>query len=150
MMRSPRQLCTFRLGDLSFGMVIGSIQEVIGHREMTRVPAASPVVRGLMNLRGQIVMAIDLRYRLGLAPQPPEAESINVVMRSEDRPVSLLVDEMGDILDLAGEAMEPPPETLPGEIRGLIIGIYNLPDRLLLVLDPERVADFDAATEPAA
>jgi purine-binding chemotaxis protein CheW len=149
-MRSRRQFCTFRLGELSFGVDVRSIQEVIGHREMTRVPAASPVVRGLINLRGQIVMAIDLRHRLGLAPQPAGTGSINVIMRSEDRPMSLLVDDVGDILDLAGEPMEPPPETIRGEIRGLINGIYNLPDRLLLVLDPERVADFDAATEPAA
>jgi purine-binding chemotaxis protein CheW len=149
-MGSQRQFCTFRLGELSFGVDVRSIQEIIGHREMTRVPTASPVVRGLINLRGQIVMAIDLRHRLGLAPQPPEMESINVILRSKDRPTSLLVDEVGDILDLAGEPMAPPPETIRGEIRGLTLGIYNLPDRLLLVLDPERVADFDAATEPAA
>ncbi|MBV8233936.1 MAG: purine-binding chemotaxis protein CheW [Planctomycetaceae bacterium] len=145
-----RQFCTFSLGELSFGVDVRSIQEVILHHEMTRVPTAAPVVRGLINLRGQIVMAIDPRRRLGLPPGRSEAESINVILRTEDRPVSLLVDAVGDILDLGEEQMEPPPETVRGEIRGLILGIYKLPDRLLLILDTERMADFDAATESAA
>jgi purine-binding chemotaxis protein CheW len=144
-MGCARQFCTFSLGEVSFGLDVRSIQEVIRHQEMTRVPAASPVVRGLINLRGQIVMAIDLRQRLGLPPRRPEDESIHVVLRTEDRPVSLLVDEVGDILDLGAEPMESPPETIRGEFRGLIVGICKLNDRLLLVLDAERVADFDAA-----
>src|SRR4051812_45120120 len=122
-MGSPRQFCTFSLGELSFGMDVRSIQEVIRHGDVTRVPSASPVVRGLINLRGQIVMAIDLGPRLGLPARRPEAESIHVIARTDDRPVSLLVDEVGDILDLDGEPMEP-PETIRGELRGLVVGIY--------------------------
>jgi purine-binding chemotaxis protein CheW len=149
-MGGVRQFCTFSLGELSFGMDVRSIQEVLRHHEMTRVPAASPAVRGLINLRGQVVMAIDLRHRLGLPPGRPEAGSIHVLIRTEDRPVSLLVDEVGDILDLGGEPMEPPPETIRGELGGLVVGIYKLSDRLLLVLDAGRVVDFDAAAESAA
>lgn len=144
-MESTRQVCTFSLGDLSLGMDVRSIREVIRHHEMTRVPAASPVVRGLINLRGQVVMAIDLGLRLGLTSRRDEAEAINVIVGTDDRPMSILVDEVGDILDLGAETMEPPPETIPGEVRGLLRGIYKLPNRLLLVVDAERVADFDAA-----
>jgi purine-binding chemotaxis protein CheW len=149
-MGSIRQLCTFSLGELSFGMDVRSIQEIVRHQEMTRVPTASPVVRGLINMRGQIVLAIDLRHRIGLPQlEQPKTDAINVIIRTDDRPVSLLVDDIGDILDLNGESMEPPPETMRGDIRRLIEGIYKLPDRLLLVLDAKRVADFDVANSAA-
>ena len=145
-----RQFCSFVVEGFLFGVEVSEVQEVLSHQTMTAVPLAPPAVGGLINLRGQIVMAIDPRRRLGLPPGRSEAESINVIMRTEDRPVSLLVDAVGDILDLGEEQMEPSPETVRGEIRGLILGIYKLPDRLLLILDTERVADFDAATESVA
>ncbi len=149
-MTGVRQFCTFTLADHVFGIDVLSIQEIIRQQEMTRVPLASSAIRGLINLRGQIVMAIDLRHRLGLPPLPSDLPQINVVMRTADRPVSLLVDDVGDILALGEADLEPPPETLRGEVRDLINGISMLKDRLLLVLDPERVADFDAAADPVA
>jgi purine-binding chemotaxis protein CheW len=149
-MKSARQFCTFSLGGLLFGMDVRSIQEIIRHHEMTRVPTASPVVRGLINLRGQIVLAIDLRHRLGLDPRRTKAESIHVIIRTDDRPMSLLVDDVGDILDLGAEAIEPPPETIRDEIREFLDGLYKLPDRILLVLDAGRLADFDVAAGSAA
>ena len=127
-----------------------SIQEIIRQQEMTRVPTASAVVRGLINLRGQIVLSIDLHRRLGLASRPTPADPINVIIRTNDSPLSLLVDEVGDILDFGGEATEPPPETIQHEIRQFLDGIYKLPDRLLLVLDVDRLADFDAMPGIAA
>jgi purine-binding chemotaxis protein CheW len=145
-MESLRQFCTFWLDDLFFGIDVRCIQEVIRHHEMTRVPRASRIVRGLINLRGQVVMAIDLRHRIGLPPLPSESESINVIIRTEERLMSLLVDKVGDILDLNEEQMEAPPETVRGEVRELIVGIYQLSDRLLLVLDAACAAEFDATT----
>jgi purine-binding chemotaxis protein CheW len=110
---------------------------------MTRVPLASPVVRGLINLRGQIVTAIDLRCRLELKPLPEGRLPMNVVVRTDDGPISLLVDEIGDVLEVNASTFERPPETLKGEARELIRGAYKLKDRLLLTLDTERVVEMN-------
>src|SRR5262245_10385244 len=110
---------------------------------MTRVPLAPPVVRGLINLRGQIVTAIDLRRRLELPDRPAEQEPVNVVVQTDDGAVSLLVDEIGDVLQVSETAFERPPETLQGTARALIRGVYKLPDRLLLILDPERTVNLN-------
>src|SRR5262245_30399980 len=105
---------------------------------MTRVPLAPAVVRGLINLRGQIVTAIDLRRRLEFAERPADQLPVNVVVRTDDGAVSLLVDEIGDVLQVPETLFERPPETLRGTARELIQGTYKLQDRLLLILDPER------------
>src|SRR5262245_46354614 len=98
---------------------------------MTRVPLAHPVVRGLMNLRGQIVTALDLRRRLELPERPDDESPVNVVVQADDGAVSLLVDEIGDVLEASDDQFERPPETLRGVARELIRGTYKLPDRLL-------------------
>jgi purine-binding chemotaxis protein CheW len=132
------QYCTFYLAGHYFGLDVLRVQEVIRYQEMTRVPLASPVVRGLINLRGQIVTAIDLRRRLELDERPAEQLPVNVVVQTDDGAVSLLVDEIGDVLQVPEALFERPPETLKGVARELIRGAYKLPDRLLLILDPER------------
>src|SRR5258708_6064811 len=109
---------------------------------MTKVPLAPDVVSGLINLRGQIVTAIDLRRRLGLKPAPPEILAMNVVVRSEDGAVSLLVDEIGDVLEVEETTFEPPPETLRGPVRGMILGVHKLNDRLMHVLDIEKACQM--------
>jgi len=95
-------------------------------------------VRGLINLRGRIVTALDLRRRLGLGDAPAGLRPKGVVVRSDDGVVSLLADEIGDVLEVEDSAFERPPETLDGEARELIRGAYKLPDRLLLVLDADK------------
>ena len=102
MSRYPSQLCTFFVGDYHFGVDVLQVQEVLRFHEMTAVPLAPPVVRGLINLRGQIVTALDLRHRLGLQPAAPHVEHANVIVRTHDGAVSLLVDEVGDVIDNAG------------------------------------------------
>lgn len=143
-MTGTRQLCTFYVAGQYFGLDVLEVQEIIRHQEMTRVPLAPAVVRGLINLRGQIVTAIDLRRRLGLPERAADQPPINVVMQTDDGPVSLLVDEIGDVLEAEEKAFEPPPETLRGPARELIRGAFKLPDRLLLVLDPERTVNVVA------
>src|SRR5262245_66079306 len=100
---------------------------------MTRVPLAPPVVRGLINLRGQIVTAIDLRRRLELSDRPADQVPLNVVVHTDDGAVSLLVDEIGDVLEVSEKRFERPPETLKGPARELIRGAYKLSGRLLLL-----------------
>lgn len=138
-MTPTRQLCTFRLDGLSFGVPVEQVQEVLRCQPMTRVPLAPAVVRGLINLRGQIVTAFDLHRRLGLAPRRADFVPMNVVVRTDDGPVSFLVDEIGDVVEVSADQFETPPNTLRGPARHLIRGAYKLPDQLLLILDPNVV-----------
>jgi purine-binding chemotaxis protein CheW len=141
-MASLKQFCTFSVDDLLLALDVLEVQEVIRYQEMTRVPTAPAVLRGLINLRGQIVTAIDLRRRLELPPADDDRRPMNVVVRTDDGAVSLLVDEIGDVLQLDEQNCEPAPETIPGAIRNLVAGIYRLPDHLLIVLDPEKVTNL--------
>lgn len=132
-----RQFCTFSLDNLFFGVEVLKVQEVIRFQSMTVVPLAPPAVKGLINLRGQIVTAIDLRRRLGLKERE-DRDPMNIVIRTEDGPVSLLVDEIGDVLEVTDELLEAPPRTIQGVARELITGVYKLEGRLLLMLDTEK------------
>ena len=133
-----RQLCTFFLHGLYLGVDVTRVQEVFRYQAMTRVPLAAPEVRGLINLRGQIVTALELRTRLALPPRPDTEKPMNVVIRTGGATVSLLVDEIGDVVEVREDAFERVPETLPSAMRELFQGVYKLSPRLLLVLDPER------------
>jgi purine-binding chemotaxis protein CheW len=139
--------CSFYLGDLLFGIEVERVQEVIRPQTMTRVPLASSVVQGLINIRGQIVAAIDLARRLELESSFDKARSMNVVITLGRRTLSLLVDRIGEVVECDAAAFEPPPETLSGSVRGLIRGAFKLEERLLLLLDTERIAQFNAAAE---
>jgi purine-binding chemotaxis protein CheW len=137
-MNTSNRYCTFYLDGLFFGVDVQQVQEVIRYQELTRVPLAPRVVSGLINLRGQIVTAIDLRERLSLPRRDGDKLPMNVVVRSDDGAVSLLVDEIGDVQEVDAAAFEPVPDTLQGEVRSLIQGAYKLSDRLLLALDTAR------------
>ena len=137
-MARTQQFCTFFLKEQFFGVPVGQVQEVIRYQEMTRVPLVPQVIRGLINLRGQIVMAVDLRRRFGMEERPEGQLPMNVVVRTDDGAVSFLVDEIGDVLEAEEESFERPPETLQAQARELVRGIYKLQDRLMLVLDTER------------
>jgi purine-binding chemotaxis protein CheW len=136
------QFCTFYLDKLLFGVELKGVQEVIRSLDITKVPLAPKVVSGLMNLRGQIVTAVDLRLRLELEPRPAGMRPMNVVVRSEDGAISLLVDEIGDVVEVEENTFERPPETLRGKIRSVITGVHKLNDRLLLVLDTNKACQM--------
>jgi purine-binding chemotaxis protein CheW len=118
---------------------VARVQEVIRHQEMTPVPLAPPVVRGLINLRGQIVTALDLRVPLRLPPAAEGSLPMNVVVRAGGVLVSLLVDDVGEVTEVTADAFEPPPETLSGPLRDLIRGVFKLDGRILLMLDTDQV-----------
>ena len=140
-MNDVKQLSTFHLDQFLFGIDVRRVQEIIRTLDLTRVPLAPDVVSGLINLRGQIVTAIDLRRRLELPPRPEGVRPMNVVIRMGEEAVSLLVDTIGAVLNVEPEAFEKPPETLTGVARDLILGTYKLKDRLLLVLDIDKVVE---------
>ena len=137
-MSQQRQLCTFYLQDLFFGVEVEKVQEVIRYQEMTHIPLAPGVIAGLINLRGQIVTAIDLRRQLALEARSGEQLPMNVVIRREDGPISLLVDEIGDVVEVEEDAFENPPDTLEARQREFLRGVYKLKQKLLLLLDTEK------------
>jgi purine-binding chemotaxis protein CheW len=141
-----KQLCTFFVDGLLFGVDVRRVQEVVRYQEMTPVPLAPSVVEGLINLRGQIVTAIDLRARLGLTPRAAGQLPVNVVARDEEGAVSLLVDEIGDVVDVDESSFEAPPETLSAASKALIHGVYKLEPQLLLLLNTELTIRVDLRT----
>lgn len=139
---NAHQFCTFFVDGQFFGIPVQQVQEVIRYQEMTRVPLVPPVIRGLINLRGQIVVAVDLRRRLLAADRSEESLPMNVVVRTADGAVtSLLVDEIGDVLEVQDESFESVPETMQGHARSFIRGVYKLPKHLLLILDTEKAVN---------
>jgi purine-binding chemotaxis protein CheW len=138
------QYCTFFLNGQYFGVDVQKVQEVIRYQEMTGVPLAPPAVVGLINLRGQIVTALDLRRQLDMPDRPANMLPVNVVVRTDEGAISLLVDEIGDVLQVPEARFERTPETLVGTARELIRGAYKLADKLLLVLDTERAVNVTA------
>lgn len=141
-----RQFCTFYLDDLFFGVDVTQVQEVLRHQPMTRVPLASDVVSGLINLRGQTITALDMRKRLSLAPLfeegvevDPEQLPMNVLLRTRDGVVSILVDRIGDVLTVEDTTRAPVPATVGADVRALLTDVYKLDGSLLLPLDIERL-----------
>lgn len=131
-------LCTFLVGDLFLGVPIAQVREVLRPQALTPVPGASESVRGLMNLRGHIVAALDLGRTLGLGARTDTARLMSVVTRTREGDLSLLVDEIGDVIE-AQEPFAAPPETIPASVREVVCGVHELPERLLLVLDVDNV-----------
>ena len=148
---NAQQFCTFYVDGQFFGVPVEQVQEVIRYQEMTRVPLVHRVIRGLINLRGQIVVAVDLRRRLNAADRAKGQLPMNVVVRTADGAVSLLVDEIGDVLEVRDETFEPPPETLTNASRELVLGVHKLPRQLLLILDTEKAVNgTESEASPAA
>ncbi|HMO16392.1 MAG TPA: chemotaxis protein CheW [Pirellulaceae bacterium] len=134
-MNETHQLCTFYLDQQMFGVDALTVQEVSRYQEMTRVPLTPASFSGLINLRGQIVSAIDLRERLGMPPRPAGVLPMNVVIRGDEGPISLLVDQIGDVIEVDNSQFETPPETLLPPFRQLVDGTYKLEHTLLLLLN---------------
>ncbi|MFT4745148.1 MAG: purine-binding chemotaxis protein CheW [Nitriliruptoraceae bacterium] len=138
----PTQLCTLVVGSALFGVDVLRVQEVIRSQPMTNVPRAHPAVGGLINLRGQIVTAIDLRARLGLPSSTAPEPLMHVVVRTDEGAVSFLVDDVGDVIELASLKRERAPDTLAPHMRELITAVYKLDDALLLQLDADRLVEL--------
>jgi purine-binding chemotaxis protein CheW len=142
-MLAENQYCTFFVDGLFLGVEVVQVQEVLRFQEMTHVPQAPAAVHGLINLRGQIVPAIDLRTCLGLPRRAEGSQAMNVVIRMEEGACSLQVDEIGDVVEVDVTTFEAPPENLNANARGLVRGVYKLEGSLLLILDVEAALALD-------
>jgi purine-binding chemotaxis protein CheW len=139
----PRRYATFSVANMFCGIEVGQVQEVLKHQDMTPVPLAPGVIQGLINLRGQIVTAIDLRRRFRLPERAGGKVAMNLVLRCDGGAVSLLVDSIGDVLEVEGCEHEPPPSTMDAFHRDLIEAVYKLNGKLLLALDTAKVLTID-------
>jgi purine-binding chemotaxis protein CheW len=131
--------CHVHVGKYLFGVDVSPCRRWSGaadHRSRSRLEIA-----GLINLRGEVLTAIDLRARLGLPSTDSSREPVNVVVRVDDEPVSLLVDEIGGVLEVSQVPFEQTPSTVGERVRDLLLGAYTLPDRLLLALNARQVLD---------
>ncbi|MGQ7295879.1 chemotaxis protein CheW [Quadrisphaera sp. KR29] len=131
-------MLTFELAGALYGLEVEQVQEVLRAQKVTRVPLHSEAIAGLINLRGEVVTAIDLRARLSLPARPEGQEAVNIVVRLHGESISLLVDSIADVVELDDRSFEPVPDTLDGEVRDLIRGAYKTEGRLLLALDVQR------------
>lgn len=147
-MSAATSFCTFWLDGQLFGIAVEAVREVVRDQPVTPVPRAPAAVRGLVNLRGRIVAAVDLRRCLD--PGAPDGRGDRragslVVLKSSLGEVSLVVDEVRDVCVTTPETFEGPPSTLRGPGRDLILGTHKLEDRLLLVLDVPRTIEAAGA-----
>jgi purine-binding chemotaxis protein CheW len=132
------QYVTFDLEDTLYGVEVSWVQEVLRPHTRTRIPQSPATVSGLVNLRGQVVLTVDLRTRLEMAPRPEGVDPMMVVVQVGGEPVSLLVDRIGDVVGADDDTYAPPPDTLDTATRALVTGAHKLDDQLLLLLDVER------------
>lgn len=132
------RLVTFTLDGHLYGVDVDAVQEVLRGQARTRIPLAPRTLAGLINLRGQVLSAIDLRAQLDLPARDADVEPMLVVIRVSGEPVALMVDSIGSVVDVETEQFEPPPDTLSGTSRDLLLGAYKLEEQLLLALDVDR------------
>lgn len=139
-------LVSIRIGRQVFGVPVLQVQDVIAQTDINLVPLGPPEVAGLLNLRGRIVTAVDMRRRLGMEPRRPEDGLMSVIVDRNGELYALLVDDVGDVLWLPQDAQEPVPVTLSAHWRALCRGLFRLDEELLLVLRVEDILALGRAT----
>lgn len=138
-----RNFVTARVGGQLFGIPVLVVRDILGPQRLTSIPLAAVEIAGALNLRGRIVTAIDLRRRLGLEPADRK-KSMSVVVDHEGELYSLLIDEVGEVLNAPADAFEPNLPTLEPRWREASVGIFRLRDELLVILDVDRLLNFSA------
>ncbi len=137
------EFVTVMIGDQWFGIPVLTVQDVLGPQQIAPIPLAPPEVAGSLNLRGRIVTAFDPRVRLGLPKRDDIESMMSVVVEHEGELYSLLIDTVGEVLNLPANRFERNPATLDGRWREVSAGVYPLDDRLLVVMDVARLLNSD-------
>jgi purine-binding chemotaxis protein CheW len=148
MIESTTEYVTATIGDQLFGLPIGRVQDVFVLDRMTRVPLAAPEIAGVLNLRGRIVTAIDMRRRLGMTA-PAERKKMAIGIECKGESYGLLIDSIGEVLKLPASGREDNPVNLDSLLARVSAGVFRLEDRLLVVLDVDRVLDLGPHAEAA-
>jgi purine-binding chemotaxis protein CheW len=125
-----------------FGIPITRVHDVFEAERITHVPLAPSEISGVLNLRGRVVTALDMRKRLGLPPRENITKQMAIGIDHDGEAYGLLVDSMGEVLKLAPDALDAVPINLQNDWAAIAAGIYRLEDRLMIVLDVDRILDF--------
>ncbi len=133
------QLVTFSIGEEEFGVDILKVQEIIRTMEITRVPRAPDFVEGVINLRGKVIPIIDLRKRFGLPTRDHDQHTRIIVIEISNMIVGFVVDSVSEVLRIPEGTVEPPPPVVSGLESEYISGVGKLEDRLLILLDLDRL-----------
>lgn len=133
---------TVTIGNHLFGLPISRVQDVFVPERLTRVPLASPEVAGILNLRGRVVTAIDMRTRLDLGSRPKDRPAMAIGIEFRNESYGLLVDAVGEVMALRDSACEAKPANLDARLNKVAAGIYRLDGHLMVVLDVDRVLDI--------
>jgi purine-binding chemotaxis protein CheW len=136
-----RELLTMTIGGQIFGIPILQVQDVLGPQKVTRIPLAPRAIAGSLNLRGRIVTAIDMRACLNMVDREANEKSMSVVVENAGELYSLMIDKIGDVMNLPYSDFEKSPATLDPQWRGICQGIYRLKEKLLVVLDVPRLLE---------
>ncbi len=140
---------TVRLAGQTLGIPVLGVHDVLNPQKITKIPLAPEWVSGVLNLRGKIVTAIDLRQRLGLPPLEEGKQSMSVVVEHNDEPYSLQIDTVGEVLSLDDQDFERNPVTLDPRWREVSRGIYRLKNELLPILDVDKLLRFESGNKAA-
>ncbi|MFW5722487.1 MAG: chemotaxis protein CheW [Desulfohalobiaceae bacterium] len=141
------QLVTFRIGEEEFGVDILLVQEIIRKMNITRVPKAPDFVEGVINLRGKVIPIIDLRKRFGLETKGYDKNTRFIVIEINDMIVGFVVDSVSEVLRIPSDTVEPPPPVVSGLDSEYISGVGKLEDRLLILLDLDRLLSREEQTQ---
>lgn len=133
------QLVSFKLGKEEFGVDILKVQEIIKLIDITTVPNAPKFVEGVINLRGRVIPIIDLRVRLGMERKELDNKSRIIVVELEGKTIGFIVDEVNEVLRIPTDIIEPPPDMVLGIDTDYIIAVGKLEEKLLILLDLEKV-----------
>lgn len=144
-MSNARQFCTFRIAGELLGLPLEEVQEILRDQTVTPIPMAPPEVAGLINIRGDILAAIDLGHCLGRREAGTASGAAVIVIRTADGLISLVVDEIGDVLHLPTERLDDPPPNLTGATGKLLTGVFKLDAELLAVLDSQATVNHASA-----
>jgi purine-binding chemotaxis protein CheW len=150
MLETTTEYVTATVGDQLFGLPIGRVQDVFVLDRMTRVPLAAPEIAGVLNLRGRIVTAIDMRRRLGLPERSEARKRMAIGIECKGESYGLLIDTIGEVLKLSSSSREDNPVNLDPRLARVSAGVHRLEDRLLVVLDVDRVLELGPQAEAVA
>ncbi len=139
---ATRDYVTLTIAGQWFGIPVLLVQDVLGPRDVAPIPLADRVVAGSLNLRGRIVTVIDMRKRLGLPPRPDDEKGMNVVVDHGGNLCSLLIDAVGEVMSAPEDKFEKNPATVDPLWRDFSDGIYRLENRLLIVLNIEKLLEI--------
>ena len=140
---------TATIGGQLFGLPIARVQDVFAPERLTRVPLAPVEIAGILNLRGRIVTAIDMRRRLGLPAREAGQPSMAIGIEFEGESLGLLIDGVGEVLKLADSERERNPVNLDRRLASVSAGVYRLDGQLLVILDVDRVLETSTDAKPA-